>query len=243
VQLSPSTIAPREALAAATARLGRSTEHLRQLEELSRLDPDRVGRLVALAAAYERYGRRDSAVETLTRATQRFPSASEPYAALARLWLAADAEAPDAAARAKAREAALRAVDLSRTSEPLTQLGRALLRSGDRRGALRALEDAARSEPVDAAAYPTLAEAAESMGRVALARDALLRAEALAGDGNRRAAAQRALRIALLCRRMGDGEGASRWLARAAHLAADDPQLSRQVADARSAMPRVSSRP
>jgi Flp pilus assembly protein TadD len=243
VELAPSTVAAREALAAAAARLGRSAEHLRQLEELVRLEPDRVGRLVALAAAYDRYGRRESAVQVLTRATQQFPIAPEPYAALARLWLAADAEVPDRAARGKASEAATRAVDLARTSESLTALGRALLRSGDRRAALRALEDAVRTEPLDPAAYLLLAEAAEAVGRVSLARDALLRAEALAGDGNSRAAAQRALRIGVLSRDIGDGTAATRWLARAADLAAGDPEMARLVADARTAARRATPRP
>jgi tetratricopeptide (TPR) repeat protein len=242
VALNPSTIAPREALAATAGRLGRSAEHVRQLEELVRLDPDRVGRLVALAAAYEQQGRRDAAVQTLTRGTQQFPSAHEPYAALARLWLAADEDAPDPAALAKAQEAAVRAVDRARTSDALTQLGHALLRAGDRRGALRALEEAVSVAPSDPAAYPLLAEAAEAAGRLPLAREAWLRADALAGDASRPAAARRAIRLATISLRLGDGAGRSHWLARAADLAGGDPQLSRLVADAAAVPARTRAR-
>ena len=232
VELDPDLIEGREALAEACRRLGRRSEEVRQLEALVELEPARAERLVALALALDRQGQRDLAVQTLGRAARRFERSPRPFVALGRIWLEADRDEADPVLVDKAVAALLRATASDPTSEALTLLGRAWLRKGDDRRALAAFEQAARVTPVDADAHALLADVAERSGRVAVARDALVRASALAGDADARTATRRAWRIGVLSMRLADATAAEKWLARAAATAPDDPLLIAQVARA-----------
>jgi tetratricopeptide (TPR) repeat protein len=234
VDQAPALAEARELLATLYHRLGRPAEEVRQLEALVALGPDRAERHVALALAYSRQGRREQALLTLNRASRQFPDSPAPHVALGRIWLdvAAESEYDDPVALQEAIGALRRAAEYASSSEALTLLGRALLRAGDLRGARRALEQATSLLPVDPAAYALLAEAAERTGRPLAARDALVRAAALAGDGDPRTTARRAARIAVLSTRLGDHPAASYWYGRALAASPDDPHLTVLLAKA-----------
>ena len=161
------------------------------------LEPSRAERLVSVGLAYARWGRTDAAVLTLSRATERFPDEPAIYTALGRVWLEAAELRNDHVALDKAIEALQpRAASAAASGETLTLYGRAMLLSGDASVAERALLQAAGRTPVEPAAFRYLADAAERLGHIPIARDALLRYVALAGDGAVDAAvAQRLARL------------------------------------------------
>jgi tetratricopeptide (TPR) repeat protein len=231
VELSPSFLAAREALAARYRVLGRATDELRQLEALAALDPRHEARYVALAEGYARHGRPDLAVTTLARALERFPGAGVLLVALGRTWLGVAEDGHDPTAVAKAREALRRAVAATPSSTALTLLGRAELLAGEPGRAFQTLVRAAAVVPVDDAAFRTLADAAERLGRHLAARDALIQDAAL--QGAREAArlrAARAARIASLSIRGGDAKTAVEWLERAVEAAPGNAVLAARLA-------------
>ena len=183
VELSPTFAAAREELVDLFDRAGRRREALEQLEALAALEPARAERLVSVGLAYAKWGRTDAAILTLGRAAERYPDEPSVYAALGRVWLQ-DAElGNDRVALSKAIEALQpTAESASASSETLTLYGRALLLSGDPRSAERALLQAVDRLPVEPDAFRWLADAAERLGHVPLARDALLRYVALADE-------------------------------------------------------------
>jgi len=230
--LAPAMIPARESLVDLYGQLGRRADEIRELDALVALEPRRPERVVALALAYDRQGRRDLAVQTLGRAARQFDASALPYTALGHVWLEADREQPDPVLVDKALEALTRAVALGGGSQAHTLLGRAWLRRGDLRRAIASLEQATGTLPVDPSAYALLGEAAERAGRLAVARDALVHAAALAGDVDARSATRRAWKIGELSARLDDPRAAEHWLERAAATVPDDPQLIVQVADA-----------
>jgi tetratricopeptide (TPR) repeat protein len=77
----------REALADVYLLDGDYTKAINQLEALAALEPAKPDRVVAVALAQARAGREENAVTTLGRALERFPDASQVYAALGHVWL------------------------------------------------------------------------------------------------------------------------------------------------------------
>jgi superkiller protein 3 len=212
-QLAPSLTAARDALAAMYAG-PQPDRSIDQLEALAALDASRPERAVALGLAHARHRRYETAVIVLSRAVERFPADPLVYAALGRVWLEMAQARDDAIALKKAVEALRTAASQSEaTSEALTDLGRALLRSGDPAAAERALLRAVARYPVTADAYRLLGGIAARSGRLQEARDALVQYATLAGAGQ--SVADAALQIADYSLRIGDVPAATRWLARA----------------------------
>jgi tetratricopeptide (TPR) repeat protein len=183
VEISPAFVAAREEMITIFDRGGRRQEALEQREALAALEPTRAARLIDLGLTYARGGRTDAAVLTLGRAAERFPDQPAVYTALGRVWL----EAPDFPDSRVALSKAIEALQLHATSagasgETLMLYGRAMLRSGDARVAERVLLQAAEQVPVQRAVFLDLADAAEQLGHVPLALEALHRYVALGDD-------------------------------------------------------------
>jgi tetratricopeptide (TPR) repeat protein len=173
IALDAAFIAAREERAALYAERGRTRESLEEIEAIAALEPGRPERLVSLALAYARLGRRDTAVATLRRAAERHPDAPTVYAALGRVWLDAAGSPPDAIAVANAVEALQPVAGRAdATSEMLALYGRALLESGKPQDAERVLLQAVRRSPIEPLAYRYLAEAAQRLHHTPIARDA-----------------------------------------------------------------------
>jgi tetratricopeptide (TPR) repeat protein len=220
IDIAPALLAAREELAELYGRMGRVEDRLTQLEALVALDPG-PSRSVALALAYAHSGMVDRAVPTLEQAAARYPKNAYVHVALGRIWLESAQARGDRADLDKALDELEAAVSAEDSSEALMLFGRALLLARDNELAERMLEEATRREPVDAAAFFYLAEAAERCDHPARARQALLDYRTLTGsDGEGRRAAAMAERIAGLSMRLHDPKSAARWYRRA--LDADD---------------------
>ena len=197
VEVNPAFVAAREELVDLFDRTGRRREELEQLEALAALEPARAERLVSVGLAYARWGRTDAAILTLGRAAERYPDEPAVYTAIGRVWLE-DAELRnDRVALSKAIEALQPAASSATASgETLTLYGRAVLLAGDARVAERALLQAVGKPPVEPATFRYLADAAERLGHLPAARDALLRYVALMGDAEAdQATAERLTRL------------------------------------------------
>lgn len=231
VALAPALIHAREELADLLGKLGRSEDHLAQLEALLYLDPG-ASREVGLGLAYARAGRPDTALATLRRAAERHPQHPHTYAALGRVWLEVAQVRGDRVDLSKAVEALSSAVASDQSSESLMLLGRALVASGDSEGAFRTLQQAADKLPVDPMAFYHLADVAERRGSADVARRALLDYQALEGEGlDTRRRTTLAVRIGDLSARLGDLPTAIAFYQRAADASAEAPVLVR-LADA-----------
>jgi regulator of sirC expression with transglutaminase-like and TPR domain len=183
VEISPAFVAAREELVDLFDRTDRRREALEQLEALAALEPARAERLISVGLAYARWGRTDAAILTLGRAADRYPNEPAVYTALGRVWLEAAELRNDRVALSKAIEALQPiAAAVTASSETLMLYGRAMLRSGDARVAERILLQAVGKPPVEPAAFRDLADAAERLGHLPVARDALLRFVALADE-------------------------------------------------------------
>jgi tetratricopeptide (TPR) repeat protein len=181
VALDPSFVAARQELAASYAQLGRRRDEMEQLEALAGLEPARPERVVDVAIAHARNGRVDTAIVTLGRAAERYPQDAVIYAALGRVWLDAGETRDDSMAMSRAREALHRAAQAADApSGALALYGRALLASGDVRGAERVLQQASMRTPIDPVALEYLAIAARRLGHVDIATQASLQHAALA---------------------------------------------------------------
>lgn len=185
VEISPAFAAAREELVDLFDRTDRRQAALEQLEALAALEPARAERLISVGLAYARWGRTDAAILTLGRAAERYPDEPAVYTALGRVWLEAAELRNDRVALSKAIEALQpTAASATASGETLMLYGRAMLRSGDARAAERILLQAVGKPPVEPAAFRYLADAAERLGHLPVARDALLRYVALAGEGD-----------------------------------------------------------
>lgn len=232
VREAPGLAPAREELAELDAALGRPGEELAQLQMLAGLDRGRVERQIAVGLAQARAGRADLAVITLRGALERAPNQPLIYAALGRVWLDTAEAKRDRVALSKALEALARAAAMpGATSEALALYGRALLGAGQTEAAERALQQAASRFPVDPAAFPLDAIAAERLGHLDAARRALASAVELAGDDDRELA-PRASRIAALSLRLGDPATAIQWLNRAVEKNPADVALLASLAAA-----------
>src|SRR5262249_30546824 len=159
-------------------------------------------------------GHAELAVLTLRSALERTTDQLPIYSALGRVWLDIAQARQDPMALGKAIEALERVgASTAATSEALTLYGRALLESGRAEVAERALQPATERYPVEPAAYWFYGAAAEQQKHFDVARQALLRYDALTGDQS--GLAVRASRIAALSSRLNDFEAAATWLDRA----------------------------
>ena len=185
IRLAPSLLPPREELASLYRSLGREREVIDQLEALAKLEPTRPDRQAVLALAYARSGRTDRAVGILGRATEQYLDNTGIYLTLGRVWLESAEPRHDKSALSKALEAleplARRAAP---SSEALALYGRALMDSGDWVRAEQVLFQASVTLPVDLATLRDLATAAERLGHLARARDALDRWTVLAPESH-----------------------------------------------------------
>jgi tetratricopeptide (TPR) repeat protein len=225
VALDAGHIPAREALAALHRAAGRhadAAEHLEAVAALDRADPRR---LIALGLEYADARRTDLAVATLGRAAERFPQNVQVYAALGAIWLRVAEETGDRVALGKAREALRTAVVRGGAGPELALYGQAQLHSGDLRGAVRSLREAASHLPVTPSTLLTLAAAAERAGDRRTARDALERHVALTVGQPPSAVACR--RLGDLSSAIGDIGRAVHWWRRAAETHADAPLLLR----------------
>jgi tetratricopeptide (TPR) repeat protein len=183
VEISPAFVAAREEMITIFDRGERRQEALEQREALAALEPTRVARLIDLGLTYARAGKIDAAVLTLGRAAERFPDEPTVYTALGHVWLEAADPPGSRVALSKAIEALqLRATSAGASGEMLMLYGRAMLRAGDAPVAERVLRQAAEQLPVQRAVFLDLADAAEQLGHVPLALDALRRYVALDSD-------------------------------------------------------------
>jgi tetratricopeptide (TPR) repeat protein len=235
VALAPGLHQARDALAGLYRRMGRTEDRIQELDKLRALDagPDRE---VSLALAYARSGRTDYAVAALGRAMERYPDHPSAAIALGRIWLEIAEARNDRVALSKALGALENAPPAATSSDALTLLGRALLLSGDVARAEPTLRQAAARRPVEPSAFLHLADAAERLGRLADARDALLDYHALAGDdpdARRRRAF--AVRVADLSAKLGDHQVALGWYERAVDGGTGDPALLVRYAAAQAA--------
>lgn len=213
-RLSPGQLAVREARADVFQARGDVARAVDELNALAALEPERPERAVAVGAAYDRAGRLDAAVLSLTRAAERFPGAAVVFAALGGVWLRA-AEAGDPTALGKAVAALTRASELDQASAAAwTALGLARLRGGDVSEAERALQAAITHPPVPPEAYRALAEVFERTSRYADASDALARFSAV--SSGTAAAVAITPRVGDLAMRAGDPHRAAYWYDRAA---------------------------
>jgi len=201
-------------LAGLFTSLGENARAIDQLEALAALDPNRPDRHVALGLAHARARRYEAAVLTLSRAVERFPDETAVYAALGHVWLDAAETRDDSIALKKAVQALSTAASHSdATSDTLTDLGRALLASGDAASAESALRQALTRLPVRPDAYRYLAAVVVKDGRVQDARDALIRYATLVGDAE--PVASIATQIASYSLRLNEPQLALRWIDRA----------------------------
>jgi tetratricopeptide (TPR) repeat protein len=235
VALAPGLHQAREALAALYGRMGRTDDRIQELDKLRALDAG-PSREVTLALAYARSGRTDYAVAALGRAMDRYPDHPEAAVALGRIWLEIAEARQDHVALSKALGALENAPPTAIGSDALTLLGRALFLSGDVDRAERTLRQATARRPVEPIAFLHLAEAAERLGHLADARDALLDYHALTGD-ERDARRRRsfAVRVADLSAKVGDRQLALTWYERAIEGGAGDFGLLVRYAAAQAA--------
>lgn len=226
-----SQTAAREALAEVYGLEGEHTKAINELEALAALDVARADRLVSVGLAQARAGREDAAVNTLSRAADRFPDAPQAYAALGHVWLLGAERRGDRVALNKALEALQQAASRSdASSDTFSELGRAWSLAGDRQAAERALRQAVARLPVPPEAYLQLADVTVRDGRIQDARDALLNYATLVGD--EKPMADVSTRIADLSMRLGEPALALRWLDRAIDEAGPSPALQVKLADA-----------
>lgn len=232
VSIQPAMLGAREELADLYGALGRTDDRLMQLEALTALDPG-ASREVALGLGYAHAGQQQRAILTLGRAAERYPAYPYAYVALGRTWLEAAQGGADRIALSKAIGALEQAVGSDEGSEARTLFGRALLLTSDAESAERILQDASTRAPVDPMAFYYLAEAAERLGHVAAARQALLDYQALHGDEpDTRGRIGQTVRLGDLSIRMHEPGTALTYFRRALAEAPSDPSLLARLADA-----------
>jgi tetratricopeptide (TPR) repeat protein len=214
-RLEPKLTSATEELAELYAWLHRHREAIALLQGLAALEPGRVERQVALALAHSRVGQHDEAVLTLRRAAQEHPESNAVFTAIGRVWLDSADGANDRVAVNKALGALQTVVRRGpATSEALVLLGRAQMLRGDVAAAERSFRQAASRFPIEPNALLHLSLAAERVGHVATARDALARYTALTGDG--RPPTERALKLGELSARLNELAAAATWYEKAA---------------------------
>ena len=235
VRTTPGMLPAREALADLYVIRGDHRRALDQLEALATLEPNRPERPIAVGLAHARAGRQDAAVVVLSQAIERFPEAPRVYAAIGQVWLDAAEAHGDRVALGKALEALTMAASRADAGgATFMLLGRAWLLAGDVDSAERYLRQAVSRLPAPPEAYRHLALAAERLGRIDEARNALLRYAALVGDEQPLAAVS--AQIADFSARLDDPYTAAHWLDRALDEAGPTLPLLARMADAQFAL-------
>ncbi len=233
VHLAPTMIAAREELADIHRERGNHDAEIRELGALAVLD-GRPDRRVAIALAEARAGRHEAALETL-EATAPTPIDSQRLLATGRILLAEAERTGDRRIVSRALEVLEEALGgTARRSEGLALFGRALYLSGDATGAVRILQEALSTSPIDQEAFGFLADAAERAGHPLVARAALIDLDALQGDTvPADVRGRRARRMGALSLSGGDATSAVRFLERAADSAPADAATLAWLARAR----------
>lgn len=164
LSVDPTFWPAREELAALDSARGRRRDSIEQLEALAALEPG-PGRLIDVAEAYTRAGRLDSAVLTLGRAADQYPTSASVYLSLARFWLDVAEEQADAIAAGKAWNAVQAAAARDPQAPELALLrGRTELLTGNIAAAERSFQAATATLPVHPSAFRYLADAAGRLG-------------------------------------------------------------------------------
>jgi tetratricopeptide (TPR) repeat protein len=234
IRLSPQLAPPREALADLFRGLGRQQDRLEQLQALAALEPGSLERQIAVALGQADAGRTDLAVISLGRAARARPDEPSVYRALATVWLRPAEGRGDHAALSKALEATRTILARSTpTPEDLLLHGRALLLAGRYDEALSVLREVTTHLPVDPIAFERLGTAAERVGALIEAREALARYAALADDERQRARA--AERVAAISLRLREPAVAAAWFDRALVVTPQDADLLSKLAEAQLA--------
>lgn len=232
VDLAPAMLQAREELADEYGRLGRSDDRIAQLEALLALDPG-PSREVALGLAHADAGDSASALQVLSRAARRYPTHRYTYVALGRVWLDVAQAGDDEIALNKALEALRNASGPEEHSEALMLTGRALLLASDLEAAERALQRATEKLPVEPVTFLYLAEAAERLGHLDVAREALLDHDALVSLSSvRRHGVRICMKIAELSMRLDDPSTAIVWYQRAVAAGPGDASVLVALAEA-----------
>jgi tetratricopeptide (TPR) repeat protein len=237
VALQPAMAPPREKLADLYAGQGRHQEQVQQLEALAVLDPARVERHIALGLGYANGNHSDMAVMALGRAAERLPNQPDVYLALGRVWLETAQQRRDPSALRKALEALEPiATRPSASGDAMALYGRALLLAGRPQRAEQVLRQASSRLPVDPQTFLDLADAAQRLNHLDLAREALVQCHALMPDDDR-GRTGRIVLIGDLSMRLNDVDSAVRWYERALASAPDDAELLRKLDQARRRLP------
>jgi tetratricopeptide (TPR) repeat protein len=240
IELAPAMLQAREELADIYGRLGRADDRIAQLAALGTLEPG-PSRDVALGLAYAAIGDSANAVQTLGVAARRYPDYPYTYVALGRVWLDIAQTREDRIALEKALEALQVAARADDNAEALMLLGRALLQAADPLAAEDVLQQAVSKQPAEPMAFVYLANAADQLGHLSIARDALMQYHALeAGASDPRRLARFALRIADLSMRLRDYPAAVAWYQRIVDAGHADAAVLARLSDAqtRARVPR-----
>ena len=233
ITLAPTMLQAREALADLYQSVGRPQEWVEQLEALRALDPS-PARDVTLGLAYAKAGQSERAVIALKHAAERHPGHRYTFLALGRVWLDAAQARADRVDLDKAIGALEQAVANESSSEAYALYGRALLLASDAERAERMLLQATQKLPVEPSAFFYLADAAERVGHLYIARQALVDYMALEGDDpDARRRATLAARVGSLSLRLSDVPLAMTYLERAAPVLSSNSEFIVTFAEAR----------
>jgi tetratricopeptide (TPR) repeat protein len=233
IALSPAFIPAREELAELHRLHQRTRDEIEQLDALYALDPDKPERLIAVARAHLRAGKRDLAVMTLGRAAERFDEHPGVYTALGYVWLQAAEDRGDPSDIGKALEALEPvAAQSTASSDTLGMYGRALMLAGRYAEAEAVFRQASQRFPIEPEVLPHLASVAERLGHLDDARQALVKYSILVDEDRLEAA--RAARIADLSMQLSDAVTAVAWYQRSDALRTSDASLLARMADAQS---------
>jgi tetratricopeptide (TPR) repeat protein len=205
VALSPSSTKAREQLADLYEAAGNRPALIHQLDALLEADP-RVSRQIALAAAYAQANQFARARRLLANAVERFPDRADTYVALGRLWLDIARASQDRAALDETIKALQHAASIEPSSTALSLLAEARTSASELSMAERTLQQAAERLPVEKTTFLRLADAAERVGHMRVARTALVDYYSLLDPADRRAP-ETARRIRELSLRLGEAEG------------------------------------
>lgn len=231
--IQPDLTPAREELAELYRAEGRGVDEMAQLQILAR--DGQPSRKVAIGLAEARHGQIDAALGTLKTALDADPSDARVLLAIGRVYLARAERTHDADSIQRAISNLEKALGATgRRSESLALYGRALSLAGKDVEAERTLLDAVATSPVDPEAFAFLADAAERLGHIPAARDALMNLDVLDGD-NAPAAVRvdRARRIGELSMRLNEPRIAAPYLSRVVDARPEDVGSAALLIEAR----------
>jgi tetratricopeptide (TPR) repeat protein len=231
--IQPELTPAREELADLYRAEGRVVDEMAQLQLLAR--DGQSSRKVAIGLAEARQGQLDAALGTLSTATTGDTADSRVLLAIGRVYLARAEKSHDGDSIQRATSALEKALGgTARRSEGLALYGRAVWLAGNDLEAERILREAVATSPVDPEAFGFLADAAERLGHVPAARDALMNLDVLDGD---HAAAdvrvERARRIGEMSMRINEPRVAVPYLGRVVDAVPDDLTSASMLIEAR----------